>query len=181
MYLPLNIKEAIDESIKIHSNKVLSKVYIKLLLKRPHIESLLDFKTDEVCHKDIICDILTFNTIKQIKNDIEKQSNKIIYSTLESWSITTNIPFNTIRDCLDHDPICRGIKGANGKNNKYTRGCYCMSPKQEGCGDYCSNHKSQNISVVNRQDTNKIVLKNMKTYDENISVKEIDDNPFDYL
>jgi len=181
MYLPKVIKDAIDESIKIASNKVLSKVYTKLISKRPHVKDLIDFKCDDIYREDVIGDPLTFNTIKQIKHDIEKRSNIIIYATLESWSISTKIPFNTIRDFLDHDPICRGIKGGNIKKGFYTRGCYCMAPKQEGCGDYCSNHKNQNTSMVNGQDTNKIVLTNLKTYVEDNSRNRIEDNPFNFL
>jgi|TARA_B100000902_G_scaffold54200_1_gene60908 hypothetical protein len=181
MYLPKIVKEAIDESIKIASNKVLSKVYRKLIAKRPHVKDIIDFECDNTYHESVICDALTFNTSKQIKHDIEKRSNFIIYDTLESWSIATKIPFNTIRDFLDHDPICRGIKGGNTKKGIYTPGCYCMAPKQEGCGDYCSNHKNQNTSLVNGQDTSKIVLTNLKTYIEDKSMNKIDDNPFDFL
>jgi len=148
MYLPKVIKDAIDESIKIASNKVLSKVYTKLISKRPHVKDLIDFKCDDVYREDVIGDPLTFNTI---------------------------------RDFLDHDPICRGIKGGNIKKGFYTRGCYCMAPKQEGCGDYCSNHKNQNTSMVNGQDTNKIVLTNLKTYVEDNSRNRIEDNPFNFL
>ena len=43
MYLPKIVKEAIDESIKIASNKVLSKVYRKLIAKRPHVKDIIDF------------------------------------------------------------------------------------------------------------------------------------------